>query len=204
MLSPEMRRFYFQSVSEFKNNPPAKDMRENLERSAGLVKVAAGSRPLDDEMFQGCMAHLCYAATKFDANRGIEWSTFATRCAKRWFIHRWREKYRRVRTVNGIKSKFRGEVDDVQKFLPDKEPGPEERTELKDVLSTMLSHVDDLPQQQKEVIYARYGLRGGSPMTLIDAGKMQGVSKERARQIERRALLNLRRMMEESLNELLD
>lgn len=49
-----------------------------------------------------------------------------------------------------------------------------------------------LTDRQRAIVQMRYGLNGGQPMTLEAAGKVLGVTRERARQIEQEALRRLR------------
>jgi RNA polymerase sigma factor (sigma-70 family) len=49
-----------------------------------------------------------------------------------------------------------------------------------------------LEPQEREVITLRYGLGGGGPRTLSDVGRQLDVTRERIRQVERRALTKLR------------
>src|SRR5262249_2786089 len=48
-----------------------------------------------------------------------------------------------------------------------------------------------LPERERTVIELRYGLGGGEPMTLEDVGRTYGVTRERIRQLEQRALVKL-------------
>jgi RNA polymerase primary sigma factor len=58
--------------------------------------------------------------------------------------------------------------------------------ELKDALV-------EIGERERMIVEYRYGLTGQTPMTLNDIGKKLGLSRERVRQIEERALLRLRR-----------
>jgi RNA polymerase primary sigma factor len=49
-----------------------------------------------------------------------------------------------------------------------------------------------LDTRERDVIVLRYGLDGGNPRTLSDVGKRFGLTRERIRQIEGRALAKLR------------
>jgi RNA polymerase primary sigma factor len=59
----------------------------------------------------------------------------------------------------------------------------------RDELERALSMLDD---REREVIQLRYGLTGGGPRTLSDVGRQLDVTRERIRQIERKALTKLR------------
>jgi len=52
-----------------------------------------------------------------------------------------------------------------------------------------------LSDREQEILRVRYGLDGSEPRTLAAAGKMMGVSRERIRQIEKRALKKLNIML---------
>jgi RNA polymerase primary sigma factor len=55
-----------------------------------------------------------------------------------------------------------------------------------------------LSDREQEILRVRYGLDGSEPQTLAAAGKMMGVSRERIRQIEKRALKKLSIMLKKS------
>jgi RNA polymerase primary sigma factor len=56
---------------------------------------------------------------------------------------------------------------------------------------TLLSAIAELPDQERNVIEMRFGAGDQEPQTLSQAGRKLGVSTERARQIEERALRRL-------------
>lgn len=78
-------------------------------------------------------------------------------------------------------------------FLPDTDtPNPEEVTAsviLREQLEEMLA---DLNDREREVLRLRFGLEDGHSHTLEDVGKRFGVTRERIRQIEAKALRKLR------------
>ena len=51
---------------------------------------------------------------------------------------------------------------------------------------------DALDDRAREVLESRFGLGGRTPMSLAQIGSRLGVSRERVRQLERRALERLR------------
>lgn len=52
--------------------------------------------------------------------------------------------------------------------------------------------IAELPEREAEIIRMRFGLREEAPMTFTQVGSILGVSRERVRQIEQRALVRLR------------
>ncbi len=74
----------------------------------------------------------------------------------------------------------------------DKAPGPVEKADhqlLKEQVRGVLSVLSD---REREVLEMRFGLRDGQDMTLEEVGKHFGVTRERIRQIEAKALRKLR------------
>ncbi len=88
-----------------------------------------------------------------------------------------------------------GEEEDSQlgDFLEDKElPSPEDAAAgqlLREQLEGML---EDLTEREKDVLRLRFGLEDGHPYTLEEVGRRFGVTRERIRQIEAKALRKLR------------
>src|SRR3989344_1661636 len=76
-----------------------------------------------------------------------------------------------------------------RKLLPVYEPAQAEDLDRKSIIENILN---TLPIREKEVLELRFGLNGNKPLTLKEAGKVMGVSRERIRQIEARALRNSR------------
>jgi RNA polymerase primary sigma factor len=71
----------------------------------------------------------------------------------------------------------------------------EETVELSLTQDSLRRALAELPGREGQVLILRYGIGDGEPMTLADVGKVLGVSAERIRQLELRALgrLSLRR-----------
>ena len=52
-----------------------------------------------------------------------------------------------------------------------------------------------LSDREQKILKIRYGLEDGTPKTLAETGRVIGVSRERIRQIEKRALQKLKLML---------
>ena len=87
------------------------------------------------------------------------------------------------------------ENDSLQTMLPDTQtPQPHEelvRQELSHTMELLLSALDP---RQRQVLRLHFGMEDDICYSLAEIGKMMGISKERARQIEQQALSNLRNM----------
>jgi len=87
-----------------------------------------------------------------------------------------------------------GEEDtQISHFIADEEaPSPDEQATqglLREQLSAVL---DSLPNRERDVIELRFGLRDGRSWTLKEVGRELGLTRERIRQIEHKALAKLR------------
>jgi RNA polymerase primary sigma factor len=78
-------------------------------------------------------------------------------------------------------------------LLPSGRREPDEDVELSLRESVLREAVEHLPEREREVVILRYGLNGGDPRPLREIGRRLGITQERVRQIESRALDRLAR-----------
>ena len=74
----------------------------------------------------------------------------------------------------------------------DKMPAPEHNILVEDSKSTIDTVLDTLSDREKNIIILRFGIGTEEPKTLEEVGKELGLTKERIRQIEAKALAKLR------------
>ncbi len=148
-----------------------------------------------DLVSEGNMA-LLRSVDKFDCGRGFKFSTYACRAILKAFSRQ------------GMKlSKYR------QRFPTDFDPALEKSNHLETVRRTheeecaeevkhiVLNNDADLTSVEQTVIHHRFGLGaepGTPPLTLEQVGQIIGVTKERVRQIQNKALDKVRVFLEEN------
>lgn len=71
-------------------------------------------------------------------------------------------------------------------------PTPAETLEHEDLTRQVARVLETLRPREAEVIRLRFGLGGGDPQTLEQVGRRFGLTRERIRQIEKKALRRLR------------
>ena len=76
-------------------------------------------------------------------------------------------------------------------LLPSEGPELEETIQVSLAEETLRKTVAELPEPERKVIRIRYGIDGGDPKPLRETGRQMGLSAERVRQLEARALKRL-------------
>jgi RNA polymerase primary sigma factor len=97
-----------------------------------------------------------------------------------------------ARTVTSL-DRAVGEGNDTSfgDLLPSDETAVDEEIEVSLAQETLRRTVDELPATERDVIRLRYGIDGGEPKPLREAGRQLGLSAERVRQLESQALRRL-------------
>jgi RNA polymerase primary sigma factor len=97
-----------------------------------------------------------------------------------------------ARTVTSL-DRGVGEEEDTAlgDLLPSGDPEPEEEVSVSLAQATLRETIGDLPEPEQGVIRLRYGIDGEEPKPLRETGRRLGLSAERVRQLESRALEHL-------------
>jgi RNA polymerase primary sigma factor len=162
----------------------------NMRLVASIAKKHAG--PTDNlwELMSDGNMSLIRAVEKFDFGRGFKFSTYASWAIIKNFARTIPDdKHRRERFVTG-----HDEVFDV---------APDTRTDEHEVLATheRATHsvnrlLEYLEPREREIIRLRAGL-DENPRTLEQIGQQFGITKERVRQLNARAMKKLRNLAEQ-------
>jgi RNA polymerase primary sigma factor len=175
--------------------------REYLVRTnLALVLAMAKRTRLGDVDFaeivsEGNMA-LIRAVEKFNVDRGFKFSTYACRAILKAFS-RTAMKHSRHRTRFPVEFEPDLEKSDWQ----DKRRDQVEEDCIDELKQIVDRNLADLSDTEQTVIRRRFNWQQQeeSPLTLEEVGKIIGVTKERVRQIQNKALAKIRKLMEEGV-----
>ena len=143
------------------------------------------------EMVSDGNVSLMRAVEKFDYTKGNKFSTYATWAIMKNFARSIPQEHRQL-------DRFRTGKEEVFQFSKEDRANPymDELTNNRQrkVIGDILLQLDD---RERDILRYRYGLEEGSePQTLEQVGNRFGVTKERIRQLEGRALKKLKKHAE--------
>ncbi|MEA1950002.1 MAG: sigma-70 family RNA polymerase sigma factor, partial [Planctomycetota bacterium] len=167
-------------------------IRANLRLVVSIAKRHVGQSENFFELVSDGNISLIRAVEKFDFARGNKFSTYSSWAVMKNFArtipdeHRHRDRFRTSHaemfagTEDSRSDQYEQETDHLQR-----------RSQIEKILTR-------LDEREQRIIIDRFGLtRGEEPRTLKQVGSSMGVTKERVRQIEARALNKLRRAAKE-------
>jgi len=177
-----------QQASEVKNFL----IRSNLRLVVSIAKKHMKPNANFFEMVSDGNISLIRAIEKFDFSRGFKFSTYASWAIMKNFARSIPAEYTQL-------DRFRTGNEEVfdQASDPRSERFNEEFVNRRqhEALMELLSQLDP---RERDILVLRFGLKDGAPpQTLEQVGTKLGVTKERIRQLESRALQKLRKIAEE-------
>lgn len=184
-----------------------------------VIKIAhkyQGYMPLEDLINEGNMG-LMHAAEKYNPASNAKFSTYAA-----WWVREFIQKAIRD-TALGVRfpsAKYKEMKKDEWKFASldknvkgtdgettillhlikdENSLNPEDDYIRKETSKNLSKSISKLKDTEQAVIVMRYGLNGDEPMSLSQVGNAIGCSKERVRQIEVKAIKELRSTIDSNL-----
>jgi RNA polymerase primary sigma factor len=186
-LMDQIERFYDEAVST-KNQI----IRANLRLVVSIAKRHVGPSQNFFELVSDGNMSLMRAVEKFDYGRGNKFSTYASWALMKNFARTIPDEHRHH-------DRFRTSHDELFSATKDDRADPIEEEAVQTQRETQVEKIlERLDEREQRIIIRRFGLRRGQePLTLKQVGAEMGVTKERVRQLEARALTKLRKAAEE-------
>jgi len=191
-LMDQIERLYDESVA-VKNEIVS----SNLRLVVSIAKRHVGPGENFFELVSDGNISLIRAVEKFDFARGNKFSTYASWAIMKNFARTIPDEHRRRDRFRTSHGEMFGATEDVRSDQYEQESAQLQR-EMQ--IGKILERLDEREQQ---IIISRFGLAPGQEaLTLKEVGAEMGVTKERIRQIEARALSKLRKAVQEERIEL--
>jgi RNA polymerase sigma factor (sigma-70 family) len=191
-----------------------------------VVKIAKEHRNthvgLDDLIAEGNLG-LIEAARRFDPSRGVRFVSYATWWIRKYMLravdrqaHQTssprpdttsepeeagageaapRSRRQRILSFDEFMQNS-GDRQFIEFFASEEAADPEDRILENQLANALLSILPLLPVKEREILAAHYGLDGGPVKTLQAIGAGMGLTRERVRQLELRALDRARRLLQ--------
>ena len=161
-------------------------VKANMRLVIAVVKKFVTKHDSFDEMLSDGIVTLMSTVEKFDYDRGFRFSTYAYRAIARNAYH----------TVTGNRRKrtrFINNSETIETLTDQDQPSSLREETAPKLQSALLHIIDRLDHREQLIIKNRFGIdTNGKSQTFENLGNRLGVSKERVRQLEFRAIAKLR------------
>jgi RNA polymerase primary sigma factor len=170
--------------------------RANLRLVVSIAKRHVGRAANFFEVVSDGNMSLILAIEKFDYSRGTKFSTYAT-----WAIMK--NYARLIPESHNHSSRFVTGQDLALELATDTHVQTTWESDRRDVRQIIEAGMIELNEREREILCGRFGLgdQNEQPVTLERLGRRFGMTKERVRQIERRAIARLREALSPRLAE---
>ncbi len=200
-LTKEEEAYYLKRLRE--GDKKAKDVliEHNMRLVAHIVKkYHQNDRELEELISIGTIG-LIKGVNSFDETKGSKLVTYAAKCIENellMYIRLEKKKAREVSIYESVGTDKEGNEVSYLDVIGNNDENTLNVLILSDNVVQLYEVLNRLPDDKgKQVIVLRYGLYGRTPMTQKQVARLLGISRSYVSRIEKKALLALRREMEE-------
>ncbi len=176
-------------------NAKNKLIEHNLRLVAHIVKKYYSAQKDQDDLISIGTIGLIKAVSTFDYSKGTRFATYAARCIENEILMYFRNAKKTAQDIyisDPIDTDKEGNALTFMDIVADDESiidSIDLKLKSEKLYELIEKHLD---KREKEIIYLRYGLRGGTPLTQREVAKHLKISRSYVSRIETKALLKLR------------
>ena len=198
-LTPEEERHYLALSAQGDLEARNVLIERNLRLVAHIMKKYYAQTADQEDLISIGTIGLIKGITTFDASKGARLATYAARCVENEILMHFRSQKKSSQDVSlsdYIETGSDGTALELMDVVSD-DTDLLERVSGREALKKLCAAVDRvLTRQERQVIVARYGLGGGTPMRQREVAQLTGISRSYVSRIEKRALEKLRAELE--------
>lgn len=200
-LTKEEEAYYLKRLREGDNKAKDVLIEHNMRLVAHIVKkYHQNDRELEELISIGTIG-LIKGVNSFDETKGSKLVTYAAKCIENellMYIRLEKKKAREVSIYESVGTDKEGNEVSYLDVIGNNDENTLNVLILSDNVVQLYEVLNRLPDDKgKQVIVLRYGLYGRTPMTQKQVARLLGISRSYVSRIEKKALLALRREMEE-------
>ncbi|MGN0592279.1 MAG: RNA polymerase sporulation sigma factor SigK [Ruminococcus sp.] len=195
-LSREEEQQCFEQMASGNKEAKNKLILHNMRLVAHIIKkyYAAGSD--QEDLISIGTVGLIKAVSTFDANKGIRFATYASRCIENEILMSFRAHKKQADAVymgDPIETDKDGNPLTLMDIIDDGS-NLDELVDQRMQARQLYQYVSELEEpREQEILIARYGLYGTMPLTQREIAKKMGISRSYVSRLEKRALNALRK-----------
>ena len=198
-LTEEEERYYLKQFAQGDLEARNVLVERNLRLVAHIMKKYYAQTSDQEDLISIGTIGLIKGISTFDQSKGARLATYAARCVENEILMHFRAQRKSSQDVSlsdYIETGADGAALSLMDVVSDEEDLLE-RVSNREQLRKLCAAVDrELTDQERQVVVARYGLGGGTPLRQREVAKLTGISRSYVSRIEKRALEKLRAALE--------
>ena len=196
-LSSKEEKECFEKMKQGNKEAEEKLIKHNLRLVAHVVKKYNNTNIDQDELISVGSIGLLKSIKTYDTLKGHTFSTYAARCIQNEILMLIRSNKKYQNEIS-IEEKIGTDKDGNEisfiDILQDNKESVEDIAQNKIIYKKLLSIINKtLSQREKDVIYMRYGIGGGYPLTQSETAKVLGISRSYISRIEKKAIEEIKK-----------
>lgn len=191
-LSQEEESECFKKMKQGDKQAEEKLIKHNLRLVAHIVKKYNFAKIEQDELISVGSIGLMKAIKSYDTEKGNSFSTYASRCIQNEILMMVRSQRKFINEVSledKVKTDKEGNEVSLIDVLEDASEHVQDKAEIQIIYQKIIDIINtSLNEQEKEIIFLRYGIGGSVPKTQNEVAKELNISRSYISRIEKKAL----------------